>query len=130
MSPCELISELLQGGRSLAEIAGYDDSFITGCLWLSRDETGRLIQTGEELPPWVLVDRNGQRLVANPQPLSHLFREVQRWRGVSAEGAEQAWQQWLERNPKCGRGGEELPQGTVRVKDLEAELRAKLCRAG
>jgi hypothetical protein len=96
---------LLYAGKTLAEVAGYDDSQLSRVIFRRRDGHGALVR-GDTLPPWVHVDSNGMRVVKDPRPFAEVFRRVKKWQGLEKEQAEQAWKKWRGENPKYGVGGE------------------------
>lgn len=98
------MSELLYAGKTLREVAGYDDAFMRHVLLRPRDKHGRLVRRGD-LPPGVEVDEDGMRTVTRATDLETLYRRILRRRGVSPEAAEARWQEWLKDNPKFYTGG-------------------------
>jgi len=101
----ELVSELLYAGKSLAEIAGYDDVQLSRVVFRRRDRYGRLLRQAEELPPGVCVDEDGMRVVTNPVPYAVMYRQVRQGQGLGRNQAEADWLRFLALNPKLGKGG-------------------------
>ncbi len=102
----ELVSELLYAGKTLAEVAGYDDVLLERVVCRKRDEYGRLVRHDSELPPWVEVDADGMRTISRPVPFARMFHAVKRYQGATVEHAEAAWKEYLKANPRLGRGGD------------------------
>ena len=105
LSIAEIVSDLTYAGKPLSEIAGYDDLQLRWIIFRARDKHGRLIRKTKDLPDWVEVDEEGQRIISNPKPFEFMFRQVQLNRGKSREEADKDWQGFLAENPKLGKGG-------------------------
>ena len=99
-----MISECLYGGKSLAEVAGYDPWQWRLVLCRARNSSGQLIRDdgGEKLPPWVEVDERGQRVISKPVSFSQAFMQVQKRRGKNKEQSAAAWAEWMKDNPGYG----------------------------
>lgn len=95
----ELVSELLYAGKTLQEIAGYDNYQLLWVLFRKRDKYGRLIRVDSELPPWVKVDANGMRVVGKRVSFGAMYKQVKRTQGLSKEEADKKWKDYLETNP-------------------------------
>mgnify|MGYP001599708581 CR=1 FL=1 len=102
----ELVCELLYAGKTRAEIAGYDDAFMSWVLCRERDDYGKLLRRSSDLPWWVTTDSRGQWVINNPKPFSAMFHDVMRHRGLDDRQRQDAWAQWRQENPGFGRGGQ------------------------
>ncbi len=100
------MSELLYAGKTMVEIAGWDDCQMRWVVCRKRDKSGRLVRRDPSLPDWVETDERGMRVVTNPVPYSTMFRQVMRGRGLTDREAAVAWAAWRTENPQFGRGGE------------------------
>lgn len=103
----ELVCELLYAGKTRAEIAGYDDAFMSWVLCRPRDENGSLVRVPTGLPSWVTkyLDSRGHWTVKDPRPFSVMFHEVMERRGLEKAEARRAWELWRQDNPGYGEGG-------------------------
>lgn len=105
LTVAELLSELLYAGKTLSEIAGYDDVQMNWVVCRQRDDRGRLQRGNEQLPPGVHVDDDGMRVVKSPSSYAAAFAKASSEVGVAPDLAKQRWQEFLEANPRCGVGG-------------------------
>lgn len=95
----ERVSELLYSGKTIEEVAGYDDLQMGEVIWRRRDRSGVLMtEDDEELPPWVHVDSEGQRIVPRPKSFTSMFREVKSWQGLDRQRAEEALEEYRKHN--------------------------------
>jgi hypothetical protein len=101
----EVVSELLFGEKSLAEIAGYDDRQLHYVVSRPRDKQGRLYRRGGDLPEGVETDAQGMRIVREPVAFAQMFREVQEYQGVPEPEQAARWQTYREANPGLYSGG-------------------------
>jgi len=101
----EIVSELLYAGKSLKEVAGYDDRQTYRVVFRRRDRFGRLVRTNDELPPGVDVDEDGMRVVRRPVSYQTMFRQLRREQGYDDPSIDQNWNEFLAANPKFGKGG-------------------------
>ena len=105
MSIAELVSELLQGNRTIEEIANWDILQIRHVYGRERDESGKLVRHDPDMPSWVKVDSRGQRIVSNPVSYAEMYFSVKRNWKLSEEEIKEDWEQFLKDNPNFGRGG-------------------------
>lgn len=101
---------MLYAGKTLKEIAGYDDAFMRWVLCRSRDECGKLRKCDPNLPWWVRenVDGDGKWKI-NPKyvrPFSVAFDQAMKRQGKDERERRIAWAEWKRDNPKYGKGGE------------------------
>ncbi len=106
MTPAEFVSEMLYGGKTLDEIASYDDWQLANVVCRKRDKWGKLLGTatgpdGEELPPWVHVDEHGQRVVNNPTSFGKMFQSAKKAQGLKDWEATRAWHAYSDENPRA-----------------------------
>jgi hypothetical protein len=107
LSVPELVSELVYSGKTLADIAGYDNYQFLRVICRRRDRYGKLVR-GEELPEWVEVDEDGMRTIGNPVPYEVMYKQVKTSSGMERDQAERSWEQFLEEHPRFGVGGEDF----------------------
>lgn len=100
--------ELLYAGKTLKEIAGYDDAFMQWVLCRPRDEYGKLFRRNPNLPWWVTTDSNGQWRIRAKDAASYsdMFKDVLKHRGLDEQQRQIAFDEWKRANPKFGKGGE------------------------
>lgn len=91
LSFAQLVSQFLYAGKTLEQVARWDDRQMLGCIGLRRDKWGALVKHVEDLPPWVEVDDDGMRIISKPQSFGKMFRQVKKFQGLNKEKAEQAW---------------------------------------
>ncbi len=96
------MSELLYAGKSLSEIAGYNDLQLAYVVCRRRDSMGRLQGVREDLPPGVDVDEDGMRVVRDPVAFSEMYWQVRRCQGLNEPLIERDWCRYLAENPKLG----------------------------
>jgi hypothetical protein len=97
------VSELLYAGKTLSEIAGYDNYQLKWVLFRSRDKYGRLIRVDSDLPPWVHVDERGMRVVKNPVGFGKMYRRLKARQGLSREKVAERWAEYVKAHPRLGR---------------------------
>lgn len=97
----ELVCELMYAGKTRAEIASYDDVFMSWVLCRRRNENGELVRSSADLPAWVAMnlDASGQWVVRNPQPFGAMFRQVAQSQGETVEQSLERWERWKAENP-------------------------------
>ena len=106
LTPCEIVSELLYGGKSMLEIAGYTPYVLRDVLGLRRDDGGRLVR-GSGLPPWVKVDAQGHRVIAGkPMTYAAMYAQVRKNRGATDEEVAAQWQHYVLDNPSAQLAGQ------------------------
>lgn len=86
-------------GISLAEIAGYDPYILREVIGRKRDQFGRLIRVGSDLPEGVEVDGNGQRIISWPTAFSNAFRNARRFHGINQETVAREWEALVKEDP-------------------------------
>lgn len=98
---------MLYGGKTLDEVASYDDWQMANVVCRKRDKSGRLVSTrqslgpdGEELPPWVEVDDNGQRVVSRPTSFGKMFQAAKKAQGMKDWEAKRAWHSYSDNDPR------------------------------
>lgn len=99
MTIAETVCELLYAGKTLAEVAGYDDAFMRYVLCRPRDEYGRLLRHSRDLPWWVTTDADGQWVIRNSEPYAIAFDRVLEVQGFDESQRRCAWAQWRLENP-------------------------------
>jgi hypothetical protein len=79
-----MVAELVYGGKTLAEIAGYDDAQTHFVLFRKRDKDGVIVRKGgkNDYPDHVKFDSNGMRVITNPCGYREMYLGVHRKRGV------------------------------------------------
>jgi hypothetical protein len=99
----------MYAGKTLKEIAGYDDAFMQWVLCRPRDEYGKLIRVNPDLPWWVNqnLDADGHWKLKDKfkRPLSVAFDQVMKSRGLDEKQRRAAWAEWMKENPKYGKCG-------------------------
>lgn len=99
------MSELLYAGKTIAEVAGYDDLQTMEVVFRKRDANGSLVRGGG-LPPGVNVDADGMRIIKNRQPLERVYKKLKKeFAGLTESQADEQWERFRAENPTMGRGG-------------------------
>ena len=98
----EIVAELLNANKPLAEVAGYDDVQMRWLLFRERDRWGQLMRVDKDLPPWVHVDEDGMRIVKNPTPFEKMYKQVRQYQRWTPENIEDDWLDFKRHNPKMG----------------------------
>jgi hypothetical protein len=98
----------MYAGKTLKEIAGYDDAFMRWVLCRPRDEHGSLIRHDPDLPWWVSTDSKGQWKLdpRKCQSYSAVFNKIMEQRGMDERQRRIAWAEWKGKNRNFGKGGE------------------------
>lgn len=93
MTAAHLVSQFLYAGKTLADVAGWDDRQMLRVVCLPRNSRGEIVTDDADLPQWVkdTTDEDGWRVVKNPKPFGAMFREVKRKQGKSEQEAESEW---------------------------------------
>jgi len=91
----------MYAGKSLSEIAGYNDYQMMWVVCRKRDDRGRLVRHDDSLPPWVHVDGKGLRVVkGKPVRFSQMYQDVYRNRGMTVGQAEEKWEEYRQGHPR------------------------------
>lgn len=106
MNIARLVSQLLYGGKTLAEVAGYTTVQLQHVLFLKRDKWGNLVEPGEELPDGVEVDERGMRIPSKQSyrgGFTQTYRQIKKKQGLSDAEAQAAWEAYMAREPELAR---------------------------
>lgn len=89
-SIAELVSEMVNAGMQLSQIAGLDLVQMEHIIFRPRNKNGSL-KRDYGLPEGVHVDEDGMRVVKNAMDYSEAHRR--------AGGDERAWKEFVDNNP-------------------------------
>jgi hypothetical protein len=113
-----MVAELVYSGKSVSEIAGYDDAQIHNVIFRKRDNKGAIIRKGgaNDYPDHVKFDSNGMRVITNPCGFRDMYASVQKRRGLNKEVIEDKWKAFLTKRE------EQFSQFKQWIKDKKSKL--------
>lgn len=87
----------MYSGKSLVEVAGYDDTQVCRVLWLKRSSDGSLVRSVDEASPGCEVDETGQRVVSGKRAtFKDMFFSVKKFQGTDPVAA---WLKYVDDTP-------------------------------